>query len=281
MSRLSRHEVSVFLYPDRVALQRTERRFTLRGYARTVRARIVNRCASPLAGQRPWRGAMDRLAADLPAFIRRDARVSVILSNKFMHYTLIPWYDDLSDEEDLAMARHRFREMCGNGADSFSIRVSPGPPGAASLAAAVDQGLLEDLRGVMAQVTRRVASIQPHLMVAYNSCRSGLEGRSAWVALMEPNSLCLGALEKGQFVWIRQVRIGDAWREELPDLLERESYLADTDVQMDEVMLWAPHLADDEMPANGRWRLHRLIPQQSFVPEPQVSDTALAQHTGA
>lgn len=281
MSLLSRHELSVFLYPERVALQRTERRLTLRGSTRTVCARLVNGCASPLAGQKPWRNALDRLATDLAAFISRDMRVNVILSNKFMHYTLIPWYDDLSDAEDLAMARHRFREMCGDDADTLSIRVNPGPPGAASLAAAVDQDLLDALRSLMDQMKIRIVSIQPHLMVAYNSCQQGLQRCSAWIALMEPNCLCLGALDKGQFAWIRQVRIGDGWKEEFPDILEREACLAGKDFQMDEVMLWAPHLADDEMPANGRWRLRRMIPRQPFGREPQVSDTALARQPEA
>lgn len=281
MSRLSRNELSIFLYPERVALLRIERRLTLRGYARTVRARTIVQCESRGAGERVWRAALDTLGAQLPAFVSRNMHVSVVLSDKFMHYTLIPWFDNLSDEEDLVMAQHRFREMCGDAADAFSVRVSQGPAGAPSLAAAVDKDLLQELSSLMGQMKIRIASVQPHLMVAYNSCRATLEGRSTWIALMEPNCLCLGALQDGRFAWIRKLRIGDAWMEEFPDILERESCLADTDVHMDEVMLWAPHLAEEELPTAGRWRIRRLVPEPASGQALPAAVLGFALETGA
>jgi hypothetical protein len=97
-------------------------------------------------------------------------------------------------------------------------------------------------------------------MTAYNSCRHSLQGRSAWVALLEPGNLCLALLQKGQLVWIRKLRIGEAWDEELPALLEREQLLADSEETMNEVLLWAPHLEDRDIPAVGRWNIRHLHP---------------------
>lgn len=281
MSRLSRNELSVFLYPERVALLRIERRLTLRGYARTVLARAIVPCESHRPGEKAWRAAIDTLGAQLPAFVSRNMHVSVVLSDKFMHYALIPWFDNLTDEEDLAMAQHRFREMCGDAADALSVRVSQGPAGAPSLAAAVDKELLQELSSLMGKMEIRMASVQPHLMVAYNSCRATLEGRSTWIALLEPNCLCIGALQDGRFAWIRKLRIGDAWMEELPDILEREACLADTDIHMDEVMLWAPHLAEEPLPTAGRWRIRRLVPEPASSPVLQAAVPGFALETEA
>lgn len=281
MSLLSRNELSIFIYPQRVALQRTERRLTLAGYGRTLCARAITACKERAAGEKSWRGAMEVLVTKLPAFVCRDMEASVIISDKFMHYALVPWFDDLSDEEDRALAVNRFREMCGDAADSLAIRVSPGPQGVPSLAAAVDQELLAELETVSAQMKIRLRSIRPHFMVAYNSCRQRLEGRSAWIAVLEPNCVCLGTLQQGRLTWLRKLRIGNSWKEELPDLLERETYLAGTDTEMDEVMLWAPHLADDDMPPDGRWRIRRLSPKQGAGLVPPAAFHAIHLEAGA
>jgi hypothetical protein len=67
-------------------------------------------------------------------------------------------------------------------------------------------------------------------------------------------------LSKGQLVWIRKLRIGDAWQEELSTLLEREAFLADAEVVTSELFLWAPHLEEMEMPELGRWSIRSLKP---------------------
>lgn len=271
MSLLSRSELSILVYPERVALMRTERRLTLNGRANTVRARTSIPCASQADGDKPWRGALEALETALPGFAVRNMHARVVLSDTFMHYALIPWYDNLSDEEDLALARHRFKEMCGDAAGALTVCISPGPPGVPSLAGAVQSDLIQDLTSLLETLQIRIRSIHPHLMVACNSASARLAGRNAWIALHEPDTLCLGALREGNLAWIRKFRIGDGWREDFPDILEREACLADADTQMDEVMLWAPHLADEDMPRAGRWRLSRLTPDP--LPAPPAAET--------
>jgi hypothetical protein len=267
---LSRDELSIVLAPGRVALLRAERALTLRGYQRRIGAREMIACESeaaaaaefPESGEMPWSRAIASLEAALPAIAQSRMDVNVILSNHFMHYALVPWFDDLTDEEELALARHCFDEMFGGAAESLSVRVSPGRAGVAALASAVDTRLLEDLRALLDRTNLELKSIQPHLMVAYNSCRDRLAGCNAWVALMERRSLCLAALQGGELAWVRKLRIGDDWQQELPSILEREAYLAATEVNMDEVLLWAPHLADTEIPAGWRWKFRPMKPSR-------------------
>ncbi len=281
MSLLSRSELRIFMRPERVALLRSERRLTLRGPSSIVRARTSMRCDRAGDAQKAWRGALAALETALPAFVGRDVHANIVLSDTFMHYTLIPWFDNLSDAEDVALAQHRFREMCGEAADTLNICVSPGPPGVPSLAGAVDAELIAELTRLMERMKIRIRSIQPHFMVACNSSAASLAGRSAWIALPEPNSLCLGALREGNLVWIRKFRVGDAWQEDFPAILEREAYLADADAQLDEVMLWAPHLSDDDLPHGGRWRISRLSPDPACAREAQVDLAHADAETGA
>ena len=54
------------------------------------------------------------LETALPGYADGKTVATVILSNHFMRYTLVPWRDELSDaEEELAYARHCFTKVYG------------------------------------------------------------------------------------------------------------------------------------------------------------------------
>jgi hypothetical protein len=269
VSLLSRNKLDIVLCPERIAVLHTERKLTLRGYQGDIRAERIIACETAADTGMLWHNAIQTLKMTLPSLAQRNMAVNVILSNHFIHYLLVPWLDKMSDEDELVFARHCFTESYGSAAESWSVRISPGKPGVAALASAVDTRLLEELHGLLNGMGVHIKSIQPHLMVAFNSCRASLEGRSAWIALLEADNLCLAALHKGQLVWIRKLRIGDAWQEELPAILEREAYLVDAEVASHEVLLWAPHLVDMDIPAGGRWKIRHLKPDMKPEREPE------------
>lgn len=212
MSLLLRNELDIVLSPGRIELLHVERRLTLRGYKSYVRENEIISCDIPATGETAWSSAVKMLEMKLPSFIECKMHTSVILSNHFMHYILVPWLDKMNDEEEMIFAQHCFREVYGSVADSWNVRISPSKAGDATLASAVDSRLLEELRGLLGRMGFPIKSIQPQLMVAFNSCRTSLQGRNAWIALLEPGSLCLAVLRKGQLVWIRKLRIGEARR---------------------------------------------------------------------
>jgi hypothetical protein len=191
---LSRKELSIVLCPERIALLHSERKLTQRGYERFVHSRQVIPCETADGGGMPWSSALKSLETAVSPLVEIKMDVNVVLSNHFAQYALIPWFDDITDEEEIAVAVHCFSEMSGTPADTLSIRINPGMAGAASLASAVDTRLLDELDGLLAQMKSGITSIQPHLMVAYNCCSEVLSGRSAWVVLLESGSLCLAVL---------------------------------------------------------------------------------------
>ncbi len=258
MSLLSHNRLTIVLTPGRVALLSHGRRMTLRGVQHTVLDR--EHVASVAEGEMPWSGALQALGAALPRFARQDIQASVILANHFVDYTLVPWCDNLSDEDEIAHARHCFRQLYGDAAEGWEVRVSPNSTGAPALASAVDARLLEELRTLMHDARLGIESIQPHLMVAFNSCRDSLAGLDAWFALLEPGNLCLSIIQDGQFSWMRKMRIGKAWREELPRHLEREAYLAQGATAISDVLLWAPQHEDGDIPRHARWNIRHVRP---------------------
>lgn len=267
MSPWRRNTLEVELAPDQANLLHSARRLTLRGLRTTLR----NERLPAVAGNddEAWRGAVQALQAALPAHAGRPAHVRVILSNRLVRYALVPWSDALSDAaEETAFARHCFERVHGEASAQWDLRVSAGGDGAPMLASAVDARLLNALREAFAAAGVRLDSIQPSLMAVYNDHRRRLQGRYAWLALLEPGQLCLALLQHGRWMRVRSMRIGPGWRVELALLLAREAYLADPAAAASDVFLWASGLGEVKPPETDRWQFHLLAapPQRPIAP---------------
>ena len=219
MSPWRSNTLQVELAPDQVNLVHTQRRLTLRGVRTTVRNERLPAvaCGNDAA---VWRGAVQALQAALPDHAGHPTHGYVTLSSRLVHYALVPWSDALSDAaEEAAFARHVFERVHGEAAAQWELRVSADRIGAPTLASAVDARMLNAVRAAFADARVRLDSIQPRLMAVYNDYRRRLQGRHAWLALLEPGCLCLALLQQGRWVRVRSLRIGSGWRVELALLL--------------------------------------------------------------
>jgi hypothetical protein len=258
--------LQVELAPDQVNLAFSERRLTLRGMRAAV-SREWLPAAPAEADAAPWRGAVQALEEALSALAVRPARARVILSSRLVRYALVPWSDALGGaDEEAAFARHCFERVYGETAAEWELRVSDERDGAPRLASAVDAALPGALRDAFAAAGVWLESIQPALMTVCNTHRRRLNGRRAWLALLEPGSLCLALLDRGRWARVRSVRIGPGWRVELAQLLQREAYLVEPDAAAGDVFLWACGLGDLRLPENERWQFHVLAPSERAMP---------------
>lgn len=271
MSLWSRDEHRIALYQEQVVLVSIRHEFTRHGMKRHMLDKRVLPCNAE-AGEMPWDDALRALEAALPNGAHHKSHGTAVISNQFMRYALIPWNEALSDDkEEMIFARHSFKEMYGSDAESWELRINQGSVGVGQMACAVDARLLTELRGLLSRLGISLRSIQPHLMAAYNSCRAILRDRSAWLVLVERGNLCFALLQGGQWSWVRTIRAGVTWREDLPLFLEREAFLANTGIATDDVFLWAPDHRDEALPSGSRWQFQHLQPppEPSLVPEPE------------
>lgn len=253
-------ELRVVVCPDLVALSPVRRTLSLRGLRRTIDEPHIVSFPSVSSGQ-PWRAALQELETALPCFANGKTAATVILSNHFLRYAVVPWRAELADaQEDLSYTRHCFTRVYGKAALQWEMRLSHQPPEMSRLASAVDSELLDALRGVFDGAGVTLRSIQPHLMAAFNSFRGRLRQRSAWFALLEPGNLCLALLHNGHWSRVRNQRIGSTWREELPLILDREAYLADDPAVPHEVYVWNVESGDTALPEIDPWQFHALTP---------------------
>ncbi|MDA8109283.1 MAG: hypothetical protein M0015_11710 [Betaproteobacteria bacterium] len=236
MLRLWRDRVLIALAPDSIAVAR---------FARWPRPRVVTALArdcDPRAGAEPWRGAAAALAEVVAGLKGSAAEASVVLSNHFVRYALVPDDANLSGgEEELAFARFCFAKIHGERSKSWEVRLAVAAPGSPRIASAVDAELIEAIRACFpANGTPRLASVQPYLMAAFNRWRRLACRGAVWLLLAEAKRACLARLERGRWTALRNVK-GDfgspaSWRE----LIEREGCLLDAPGTQAGVLVHAP-----------------------------------------
>ncbi len=226
MSRWWPERLLIGLAPDRVDLLRLGR-----WPHRSVVDRTSLSC-TPVAGQAPWAAALQTLdsalqsttqtgasanAGVMPAAMSAGASVTVILSNHFMRYLVLPWQPALTRSNELAtLARLRFEQVHGAAVADWTVQLADAGYGAPLLACAVDTGLIAGLKSLMEQHGLRLRSMQGLLMAAFNQHRQVLAQAAAAasaeqpaaLALIEPGRLCVALLAGGQWLSVSTRRIG-------------------------------------------------------------------------
>jgi hypothetical protein len=149
----------------------------------------------------PWLAALDRLDYMLDRLPEnKGGTASAVLSNQFVRYVNVPWTPGIhADKDRQTLAADCFRAIHGDAVDSWRIILDPPKYGYGSLAAAVDQALLDRLRELLANRHWRLVSLRPHLSAAFDRWRPQLEPGDGCFVLVEPG--CVTAL----------CRRGDDW----------------------------------------------------------------------
>lgn len=252
MSLLSRNQLRIALSPDRAWVVR------LRGGMRPdVLSRHAVPCDAARPDEMPWARALESLERGLRTLEGATADATVVLSNHFVRYALLPWSDQISDQnEEQAFIRHCFTQTYGEGAQRWALRTSPNGYGQTRVASAIDQELVDGLERVATAHSLRVISLQPYFMTVFNQWRHQLLGSVVWFVVAEPGRLCVSQLQQGRWHSLRTVKVGDDWQHAMMRYLERELIVSDSGTERGAVYLFAPHLA--VVPALQGWTVHRL-----------------------
>lgn len=263
MLRLWRDRVCIALCPDRLVT--VHYRTGLR--PRIVDKKVLHNYSAPEAG---WQASLPLLKATLNNPDWQNAEATLIISNHFVHFLLLPWSDvALTEAEKLSLLQHRFAEVYGEASATWELRLNEGSFGSPSLASAVDQGLLEQLKDIFNESPLRLKSIQPYLMTAFNICRRKLGKDAAWFVLVEQGVFCIGLLRNGQWQSIRLRRTEGDWFDEAMLVLEREMLLAEKEYESSKVYIYAPEIPVSSPIKRGTLLIHPLQPDLPAALSPQ------------
>jgi hypothetical protein len=177
-----------------------------------------------------WKPAVDALPAALARFRGGRRAVTVILSNHFVRYALLPWIPALkTDEEWLSLARDRLAIVHGTTSEQWDVRSSQTTSAGPRVACAVDRALLDALEARIGADGGTLVSVQPYLMAAFNRMRPAIGTDSCWLAVEEPGRLTLALIQGGVWTAIRTRQADAQWQTMLQDILERESAMLGVD----------------------------------------------------
>ena len=219
MSRLLRERVQIALSPHQVAIVQVAKGWN--NLRITQRKRIL--CDA--TGKQPnWTAALAALRELLGQRGPSKAPATVILSNHFVRYLVLPWSAELvTPAEELDFARARFAQVFGDRAHQWSIRTNDAPAGVERLAVAADSALLEELTRTMKASGLNLTSCQPALMAQFNASRSSI-GHNAWLVSAEHGRLLVAWIQAGRWRSVRARPLNGS-AVPLRDLLRQESLL--------------------------------------------------------
>jgi hypothetical protein len=174
----------------------------------------------------PWLPAVATLGEMLADEAIGRGDLTVVLSNHYVRYLLVPWNDQVGSGEEYARyARIAFENVFGETAATWLIRIAPEKYGMPRLAAAIDSELAQALSRV-GQNTLKLASLQPYLMAAFNRLSAGFRRRDFFFLLAEPGRVAMLAAVGGSWRTARNHAVADD--AEISALVERELRLLET-----------------------------------------------------
>ncbi|MGE7989562.1 hypothetical protein ACQKPE_00620 [Pseudomonas sp. NPDC089554] len=139
------------------------------------------------AAQPAWAQALETLGALLHTHAVKGAQLRVLLSARYSRFCLVPWSDAIGHPGELqAYARACFENLYGQALDDWRIVLSPEPAGAARIATALPEALLQGLQALGKRSHLHLRSVQPYLMAAYNRCSAQLGQGDFLFVLAEP-----------------------------------------------------------------------------------------------
>jgi len=214
----------------------------------------------PAFGPEPWHGAAASLKDAAEALRGEALDITVVLSNQFVRYALVPWNDALAGTaEELAFARHCFTKIHGERSKSWTLSLSEEPAGMPRLAGAIDTALLEAIRKCFpAGGKARLVSLQPYLMAAVNCWRGSMAQTGAWLLIAEPERACLVLHGKGRWQGVLNTKGSYGAPEEWGTLLDRERHRISEGDPGNPVLVHAAHSNAARWPQVGDWKFERL-----------------------
>ena len=264
MLRLSRDRILIALAPDSLALLRVSG-----GLRPRVSEKRTVAC-DPALGTQPWQGAVAALEQVAEETRHTNAKVTVVLSNHFARFILVPWSEGLKNaEEETAFVRYCFAKVHGERSKEWDLRLSPTPTGSARIASAIDSSLVQAVRAAFPAAARaKLVSVQPYLMSAFNRWRKDIKGERAWFLLVEPQRACLARLEGGRWSVVRNARGTFDEPRQWAGLLDRERHRVGGDEASEGVYVHAPRNGN-ALPVEGEewsFRSLALAPAEGLAP---------------
>lgn len=213
MSLLWRDGIGIFLAPRKVALVRRAG-----GLLRRVIA--ATELAVPAGDFGDLDSVLSRLSHVLSEPAWQGARVrAVVADHPWARYGIVPWPGTRLDAAGrLTHARYVLGDLYGEAVADWAVTLADTPPGRSYLACAMPSAFRSALLEVLLPAKLTLVSLQPQLVVAFNSWRHRLPADDTWFVAVEDGAMSALHLTRGAWDRVHLARLPSNWSVELERL---------------------------------------------------------------
>lgn len=255
MSLFRTERLSIALCPEQVAVLRSPRG------KRAVPSEPLLLAVLPEADAPLWKGAVAALADGLQALPTRRASATLVLSNRFARFALLPWAAAAQGEAEAhALAAACFESLYGD-MTGWVFSFDDGAYGSPKLACAIEASFLEGLKGAFDARGVSCPRVEPYFVTCWNRWRNAVKAGDALFAVTESGATVIATLQAGQWHSVRTQSGSPDWTG-LSGMMSRESLLQGF-AEPPAGWLHAPALDSSSCPAaliEARDKLTLLLP---------------------
>ncbi|MDD5330550.1 MAG: hypothetical protein PHX38_11120 [Sulfuricella sp.] len=254
MLRLPTERLSVALCPAMVGVEHIRT-----GWRHEESQQAQIDIAPQETGKPAWQGAVDELAGWLGGRTPRRATTTLVLSNRFVRFALVPWCETVgsaTEETELALAcfESRYGDMTG-----WTVRLDAARYGQPRIACAVETALIDAARQAFALHNLECREVRPAFIAGWNRFRRepnrSMDSGDGIFAMAESDTVVMATRRAGVWHSLRSAAAHIDARA-LSQLIEREALLQGF---AESLPAWVsmPGLASD-IEASADWdkRLH-------------------------
>lgn len=260
MLPLWRNQLRVVLCPDKVIFL---------GWGRGLHPKVILQttlpCA-PISDVPNWQSALDVFECWLGSHEMGRADVTVVLSNHFVRYAVMPYSIDVnSREEERTLAQILFEGVYGELVKQWKLEIVDGGYGEPRLMAAADTSLLDKIANVLTPSTLQLSAITPYFVSAFNRFHKQMQEPDGLFTVVEAGQMVVVAFKNAQLSSVRRVLLNGKLDEHLPKLLQREALTSGLDMNAVPIYLHVVGRPDFKLPDAGGLIIHVLSSVDSFV----------------
>lgn len=218
MSLLSRKEIRVALFPDKLTVLALSKGLSVKVLAQSITS------LSPDSNLADWRPSLQALEQWMAGADLGNCDVKVQLSNVFVRYAMLPFDESVhSEAERLTLAGLQLESTYGEAAKQWRISLDEIRYGEPSLVAAIDAALAESIEQLAARFQCKIASIQPYSASVINAFGKQIDCDSGLLVIYELGGAIVFDIRQGEIGGVRKVSLGkDAGKEAMEGMLRRE-----------------------------------------------------------
>jgi len=268
VSPLWRDRFCISLAPGRVGLVRFARGWK----PKLVRSEFVadTSASDDASGIATIKLLASILAEGKPAF----GEASVVLSDAFVRYLVLPWSAEAIDDRDWeALAQHELRLVYGDAALEWATAVHWQGPGRPVVACAAPRVLIDGVKETLRAARLRLRSLSPYFVAAFNSCRSQLPADASWFGVVDAGRFSFGGIEEGRWASVASRRVGSDGKLRLTETLEQEVLGSDRAFEPGRVFVFSPEWAVTAVENDEGWSVEPVAADDKAPP---LSDPRLA-----